>query len=210
MKSTFGKIVFTCAAISVSLLYLEQANGNIIYTIDNNPPSFNNWQLSGTITTDGALGSIDASDIVNYTVTAQKGTYNHTFVYSSGRALTNSFLYTTQTSFGLDLTHAPSYLQLADNVPVSATDALTWSISDLQPGDHTDNFALSGLANYPYSIASESSSFIDANSTFEIASAQAPTVVPEPSSFALLGLGAIGLAIGAYRRRGTSAVGSIT
>ncbi len=31
--------------------------------------------------------------------------------------------------------------------------------------------------------------------------AQAPAAVPEPSSFALLGLGAVGLAIDAYRRR---------
>jgi hypothetical protein len=73
----------TCAAV-VLVTTVKTAKADITYNIVNLPDYQNGYTLSGAITTDGSIGPIAMSDIINWTWTATDGV--NTYSGSSSQA----------------------------------------------------------------------------------------------------------------------------
>lgn len=183
----------------------SRALANIIYTIDL-PSPIADVSVTGTITTDGALGTLSPSDFLDWDVT----------IKSTSLALSDELL-------------GPGH-SAADNTPFMAFDhiiatneALFIAPFDIPvPGE----FVLGAAANYAYvvvtpvppgtgaeqlCIASDCPEIgLPYNSTTETPLGDNGTAqfVPEPSTFALFGSARIGLGAVRWCRRKAACAGS--
>jgi PEP-CTERM motif len=164
------------------------AGGDITYDVVNNPSLQNGFTVTGTITTDGTIGDfLTQNNVVSYDLTVLQGsTVVFTETPANSEGLPAQFQATTQ----------------ALTIPISNADEFQFNSTQ----DNTlvwSNF--NGLGN-PASYAAFSdtgatlwnSAWTGTNPVFTAAS----SAVPEPTSVALLAMGAVGLiGHGWFRRR---------
>jgi hypothetical protein len=186
-----------------------QASGDITYELVNNPAYQSGWTLSGSITTDGTLGSISAADITSWTWTATDpdNTFGVTITSTSPTASVSEAIgieatsaaltIPVSTSGGLELSSAPA--RVLPNVWV-----LGWNGAQQQSagGTYFGDFLFLFDPVPPYvpipGWACPTPPADGPNDTYILANAQA---VPEPSSFVLAGLaGVFGISLGLARR----------
>ena len=195
-------VVFGLIGVKSSLVF-----GNLIYNIQDHASYQNGWTLSGTITTDGNLGVLTAADILSWSVTISNGStalsFNDggqnvgTFAgYSSfyGITATSSQLYAPIPAANGGVTGivlgSPRTVGQPFNGPQGPT--VAWTRSDFVP--NSSYLEVDPQVGYDWKVNGSS-----LNSFDWVVATAAP--VPEPSSFALLGLGGIGLMIRGYRRQ---------
>ena len=188
----FRNLILTCI-VAISLANVCTADQ--IYNVNQ---TIGSGSVTGTITTDGNTGVLHASDITDwnlvlngvgavFTLTQPTST-----VVVGGNQLTAT---ATDLYFNFSATDN-SYLLFQQNL----FSGQTYYADGAYPG-----FAGGGSPVYqgasvvPIVYYDPSSQYMSVSGNQIIATAG--NAVPEPSTFALAGLGGLGLAIGAYRRR---------
>ncbi len=157
------------------------------YNIQTYPDLQKGWTLSGTITTDGTIGTIQATNILSWTWTGTTGvsswtvssTDPGTVVYTGGVTATGAGLFLTYGIQSIDL-GVPGGAQMflyATSTAIGFDDAL---------GNYQDSYTT--WTEQPGSTA------------WQIASAS-PAAVPEPSSLHLVGFGAVCVYVMGHKRR---------
>lgn len=186
----------------VGQLRPSTVKADIMYSIVNNAAVQGGYTLSGTITTDGNLGTISAQDILawNYLVT------NGVTTYSANSSQSGSHI-----GIGGSITATSDYIELP-----SATVSNPSTLNLFGPTSHVQ-WSGSTLENYAFTSAFESNGswpwWHDYTTTtphdvpggWAIAD-NGTTVVPEPSSLTVSGLVAFVMAVGYTRRRQKRAV----
>jgi PEP-CTERM motif len=178
-------LILMLSAIA-SLLYLGETRADMVYAIVNDPVDQNGWTISGTITTDGTLGSDVALHITQANVTISNGA---TVLQSSmgpwsPAGWSGSGLIATPTA--LEVAYGPeigaSYFYMDGGQFDS--DSIGWF------NEYPSATSFSAQVNIHEALTPEylwdtnaPTGFGPVGSTWVIAS-----VVPEPSSFILLGL----------------------
>jgi len=177
------------------------------YSIQNNPDLQNGWTLSGTITTDGTIGSIQSSNIMAWTWTITKGVNSFTAsstdpgadaeVMNSGITATAAGLLLLPggpivPSNSLGLIEIPNgLLFFSPQQPVSSS-VIVWQRNGLG-----SILLVAGIAGQPIAgwqdpaIGSGSSSWLIAS----------PAAVPEPASLYIVGFGAVCVYVMGHKRR---------
>jgi len=187
------------AAFAVSgLLFFAPASRASLLTYDLVP--FNgNTSVSGTITTDGTLGVLTGSNIVNWTL-------NFTNVLGQSFTLIPA---NGQLDFsGSALTATSSSLVFNYDEP-SGLSALFFSYPTPFPvvvdGWEATNFSLDPLHYARLADTSDVNNSITNNLVIESGSETIATIaaIPEPSTWAMMILGFLGVCFMAYRRRNT-------
>jgi PEP-CTERM motif len=172
----------------------------ITYNILNNPDLQNGWTLSGTITTDGTIGTIQANDILSWTWTITKGVNSFTASSTNPGAQQVFPIGITATAAGL-LVHVdptfgtgidpflkiPNGLQFFDS-----PNLLVWAQSGM---GSISLFA--GTVSSPTALWDTNFAIGPGSSSLLIAS----TSVPEPASLYLVGFGAVGVYVMGHKRR---------
>jgi hypothetical protein len=86
MRNVLGRI----AGLVLTFGILSEASaGSITYNIVDMPADQNGFTVSGTITTDGAIGNLANSDITSWSVTISQGGTSETFTSGNGGAIVN-------------------------------------------------------------------------------------------------------------------------
>jgi hypothetical protein len=188
MNQFFNRLILVCG-VSVGIAHSCNA-GSTTYDVN---LMIGQGSVVGTITTDGNTGVLDAGDITawNLQLNGVGATLN----------LTNLNSHAYSDGNGGDLT--------------ATTSGLYFNFSGTDEGDFgfqvvrysgSDYFFVSAPSAYGLVGGAETvvpQYYYDPSTQVERVSGDQiiASAVPEPSSFALLGLGAIGLAIGAFRPR---------
>ena len=147
------------------------------------------------------IGSVDgnARNVDYYLVNILTGNY-----FGNGVAYLPSFTSSADFKFvqlfsGLTLS-AGSYRLTIFNTDTSGNTNVRWSVGSASTSSSYGSFLQSAYSQTPETDVTNPYLSTFTNST-EPLGFQVTGSVPEPSSFALLGLGGIGLAMNAYRRR---------
>lgn len=177
---------------------------NTIYNVVNDAPDQNGYTVTGTITTDGYIGILTSADFKDIEITISNGSSSTTLSSIPGPPYSTA-TDVTATANGIFVAQ-DGQLRFSviapDIINTQAQSALiNWYPSNL-PYERYRARDLSG--NLLFDVNPPSSPDFSSGSPWEIAKVQSSSAVPEPSSFALLVLGGLGLAFRAYRRRATS------
>lgn len=168
--------------------------GSITYHIIDYPSLQNGYTLSGTITTDGAIGTLARSDITAWSYTATNGTDTYSATYtdaSAGLAVQN--LTATTTSLSLAQTGFENFLTLGI-VPGSVfIDELEWARFGL-----FDSYNLFSAGSPVWDREASNPPGLQLGGTTWII---ATTSVPEPGTISLMFLGSLCLAVVQCTRR---------
>ena len=140
------KRMIIAVGLAAGLPMLPAAHATTIYRIVNNPAVQSGYTLSGTITTDGTLGTIYSTNVVAWSFLATNGVN----AYSANSSQPGSSVYID------GIVATPDYLELPSSTVSSpydinlngATSGLQWSGSTLQSGAFTS--ALHWNSTWPW------------------------------------------------------------
>jgi hypothetical protein len=152
------------------------------------------WSVTGTITTDGSLGTLNASDLTDFNLLLNDGT--NTFVLNTGDGQLDLFgTALTATSTGLFFDYSQNAFVLFQSPVIgSGTDLFCYQ------GFDSACFSSSIQGQDGERIGNDSILSVTKSGDLEIATTGAPSAVPEPDSIVLLGTGVLGAA-SVIRRR---------
>jgi len=195
-------VSFAIASLYMLLVVPQMTRADLIYNIQNYPSDQNGHTLSGTITTDGTIGTLTASNIVSWVVTFDgTDTFRSTdpggkIAYYLTDLVANSVNLTVGTGADLGLFVLPPN-------PSNLTAGVQWSNSG--PDSTVDYYSAqysTPITNILWedSMHNPPPSFGGTN-PWVIGIAQS-TAVPEPSTFVGAGLVVVcGIAYGLARKR---------
>ena len=210
LRKCIGGVALMNALAALFIVMTQCAHAEIIYKVVNDTVDQNGWNLLGTITTDGTLGKIGALNIISVDLMANMGGTAYELKSPEYSARLSSLfgtpngLVATTTALILPYTETPNTNQLGVSgvFGVNGIDFasepfdMSWENSD------SGFFLFFMFSPTPTDLWSTShpTGYGPPGTDWTIATAP-NSIVPEPSSFALLGLGGIGLAFGAFGRR---------
>ena len=212
MRSVIGKFAFTCAVVASACVAAVSSAGIIV---ENGPATSTSyriggansqveavvWQQNATSSTSisALIGSLDGQ---SETVDAILAFGSETNVISRSTVTVGSYAsaadFTSVTLFSNLTLGAGAYGLFLFNSDTTGNVNVRWSVGATTTNTANGTFIRSGYAN------GTNTNVTDPNlSTFTVGDTALgfSVSVPEPSSFALLGLGCIGVAVGSYRRR---------
>ena len=210
---TKNKVLFPLAAAALLAVSLPQASraSSIVYSIVDYPGLESGWTVSGTITTDGTIGTLNVSDITAWSFTFTKAGTTDTWTSAgngSNAAVTQEGGLTataTELEAGTPGALAFSYLILGYTTPNGAGQ-LEWdrqgsvgpqSASDTYQGVFSSqNLFINGVKNPPGLTLTDSTNWVIA----EVQSQSSSSSAPEPGTAGLFALGVAGLAVARARR----------
>ena len=209
MRSVIGKFAFTCAVVASACVAAVSSAGIIV----ENGPATNTsyriggtnsqvevvvWQQTGTLSTSisALIGSLDGQ---SETVDAILVFGTDANVISRSTVTVGSFAsaadFTSVTLFSNLTLGAGAYGLFLFNSDTTGNVNVRWSVGATTTNTANGTFIQSGYANGTnINVTDPTFTAGDTALGFSVS-------VPEPSSFALLGLGCIGVAVGSYRRR---------
>jgi hypothetical protein len=180
--------------------------GSITYDFASYSDLQNGWALSGTITTNGTIGTLTAGDISSYSFTITKGSTTLTESSSDPKAAISDVLGLQASSTALTMpTPAASSFSAFEIGNSTSGQELTYNrgngatkgnVSD----DYLESNTASGSLQDSWSAVTSTSNTLSLGSEnpWTIATASA---VPEPSSLVLAGIALVGGTVVAIRRR---------
>lgn len=187
MKTFLNSIPLALAVNFV--LALGQANASIVYSVNE---SFGGGSITGTVTTDGTLGTISTiSPFIDWNLTLSDGTN------SSGLNSSNSFLYdvgqsfrwsSTATDLTFDHTFGQYFLFFANDY------VSFWCLEG--PADGCAGYP--GTSNFMVNVNGSRSALVTDVQPNTVFTAQ--NSVPEPGTLASVALGLLGIAASRKRR----------
>ena len=178
MSATVGRCAFSCACLYMWLVVPPVTRADLIYNIQNYPSDQSGHALSGTITTDGSIGTLTSSNIVSWVVTFD-GTQTFRSTDSGAFAGVQS-LDASSTNLTLSNSNFASVLNLGVLVSNTEADELFWRNSFLSS-------QLLYLAKYNSAqLWSTTNPSLGGSEPWVITIAQS-SAVPEPSSLAIVG-----------------------
>ena len=212
MRSVIGKFAFICAVVASACVAAVSSAGIIV----ENGPATNTsyqiggtnsqveavvWQQTGTVSTSisALIGSLDGQSETVNAILAFGSSEN---VIGRSTVTVGSFAsaadFTSVTLFSNLTLGAGAYGLVLFNSDTTGNVNVRWSVGATTTNTANGTFLQSGYAN------GTNTNVTDPNlSTFTVGDTALgfSVSVPEPSSFALLGLGCIGVVVGSYRRR---------
>ena len=212
MRSVIGKFAFICAVVASACVAAVSSAGIIV----ENGPATNTsyqiggtnsqveavvWQQTGTLSTSisALIGSLDGQSETVNAILAFGSSEN---VIGRSTVTVGSFAsaadFTSVTLFSNLTLGAGAYGLFLFNSDTTGNVNVRWSVGATTTNTANGTFIQSGYAN------GTNTNVTDPNlSTFTVGDTALgfSVSVPEPSSFALLGLGCIGVVVGSYRRR---------
>lgn len=179
MRKSVSIIVLVFAAMfAPSILRAD----DIVYSVNQTEGSFN---VTGTVTTDGTIGTLSTADIVAWGLTLNASPAIALNPGSSTVGVTGGALSASATQLMFNFTSGSN-----DNLQFNdSTSSSWWHVVSQPPNPGYDEIAeLSGLGGAQYTFNSGSQVIADNGVPI-------PTPEPSTSSFILIGLGLLGLVI---------------
>ncbi len=176
--------------VSVMLLFVGSANAAIIYDLDR---TIGAGSVTGTITTDGTLGSLATSNFIDWELLISDGAGSFT-LFGPGTAAANSNLLLTSSSFIATLTDlifdfdAPG-IALFQN-PSNGSGVNWWCLDGTLA-----NCAGTGDGSESVHVLSSTEYVLHSGEVTISTTSTNPVSVSEPGPLALVGLGLLGLAL---------------
>jgi hypothetical protein len=168
------------------------ARADLTYNIQNYPADQNGATLTGTITTDGTIGALGATDILSWTwtITPSGGTAT-TFSSTDANA---SMILVTPVASSSEITVAPDQILLLYNTALVDKEELAWD-----RGPAPQHYR-GGIATGD--VWADSSPAMGGVDPWVVAKTAATTAAPEPSTLIVAGAGGlIGIAYSLARKR---------
>jgi len=165
----------------------SEVNADLTYNIDNYPNLQGGFTLSGTLTTNGSMGDINATNFSKWDI-AINGPGGPNELTQLNSSITANDLIATATTITLD----PAYVEFNGFTYFS----IMYTVN-------TNGFVEAGDFGGPYTAGGFPSGGWNSGfpSPYEIASIQSTPVVPEPSAITIAAIGAVAfIAYGWYRR----------
>ena len=217
MRSVIGKFAFTCAVVASACVAAVSSAGIIV---ENGPATSTSyriggansqveavaWQQNATSSTSisALIGSLDGQ---SETVDAILVFGSETNVISRSTVTVGSYAsaadFTSVTLFSNLTLGAGAYGLFLFNSDTTGNVEVRWSVGATTTNTPPGTFYLSSYANGTNTNVTDPnlSDFQAAGFGTTPLGFNVTGIVPEPSSFALLGLGCIGVVVGSYRRR---------
>jgi hypothetical protein len=220
MRSVIGRFAFTCAVVASACVAAVSSAGSIPATIVENGPATDtsfriggaNSQVEAVIWAQTFTSSTSISALIG-SLDGQPETVDAILVYGFvenviGRntVTVGSFAsaadFTSVTLFSNLTLASGAYGLFLFNSDTTGNVNVRWSVGATTTNTANGQFVLSSSANGTNTNVTDPnlSDFQDGTGTTQLGF-NVTGIVPEPSSFALLGLGCIGVVVGSYRRR---------
>lgn len=193
------------SAMLFTLLTLPSvAMADRTYDLLNGTTTPGGWTLSGTITTDGTTGTIEAANILSWSWTITNGVSSFTAASTGAGDVTTPGL--TATTAALVLPYAGSPTAELMNGPYIQLGNIEWH-TDTYNGTPIWEAALEPegsfngtgtMYGYPYPPGGPYDPQPAAPGTFAV---ESPVVVPEPSTLCIVGIGAVCIYSMRHKRR---------
>ena len=199
--------MFVLSLLAIATVATQTASaGPITYQINDYPAKESGYKISGSITTDGTIGTLASSHVTAWTWTLSDSTGSTVYgTASSTDSGTGIFERGTVTASATQITMTPTaegynQFDLYNGVLLANNGIyLSWYRS---PTNGDDFSAAYDTQIFDSSSPSSPGLALPDLNTWVIATvASPPAAVPEPSTFALLGLGGIGFVVRTLRRR---------
>lgn len=189
------------AGIALALMTVGgTVDASVIYNVSVSVASGSPETVTGTITTDGATGVLNAFDFLSWDLSAT-GTVTATFV-GTGPAVCDATAGCALEVVGSAMTFVPTYDQIfpSNALPFTEFHAAGGAFVRLSPAYQVCNPTCGpGNEEFPPSLFVISSAGASA-SGYVLGTSQVGTSVPEPATLALLGLGLAGIGFASRRK----------
>lgn len=163
------------------------------------------WTLSGSMTTNGTIGTLTESEITSWTFTFTNGGTSYTASSTDENGYVNfngSDFVASATAITVSASaNGYDQLEFEGNPSGDQNTQLEYLRENNHFGYTSDSYTATGNGSNLWDATTNGSNTLPLGSASVWTIATAPSAVPEPSSLVMCGLGGIGVALAAWRRR---------